>query len=269
MDKKAWTAQCMDWKTRYDSVQPSMLEPDAYQYEGKSYTHPYAFLRKLGKAAPDNAVFVGDLGGVSAAIGHALELRKGQRFLTNNGNAPMGFAMAGAMGAWIADPKRPVIAIIGDGGMNMNIQELQTLINYGIKLKVVILNNHIYGITKAYQETNFEGRMEGCGPVGYNPPDFVKVSEAYGIKAIRCERNADIDSAIKAMLQHDGPVVLDVNMHEYHVYEPRIFGWSTPIEDMYPYLPRDELKKQMHIDVHETFHDPKMPNVVSKQSTME
>jgi len=58
-------------------------------------------------------------------------------------------------------------------------------------------------------------------------------------------------------------------MHEYHVYEPRIFGWSTPIEDMYPYLPREELKKQMHIDVHETFHDPKYPNVASKQTTME
>lgn len=265
--KDSWVAQCMDWKNRYDTVQEWMFADDAYVYDGQPYVHPYAFLRDLGRAAPDDTIFVGDLGGISAAVGHALELHGDQRFQTSNGNAPMGFSFAAAMGSKVAAPGRQVIAIIGDGGMNVNIQELQTLLNYDIRLKTVILNNHIYGITKAYQQTNFEGRMEACGPVGYSPPDFVKVCEAYGIETLQCSTNADRADSIRALLDHPGPVVMDVNMHEYHTYEPRIFGWSTPIEDMYPYLDREELRAQLYIKPHETFDTPVYPNFASKSDT--
>jgi len=265
--KDAWITQCMDWKHRYDSVQDWMFADDAYVYEGTPYVHPYAFLRDLGRTAPDDAIFVGDLGGISAAIGHALEFHGDQRFQTSNGNAPMGFSFAAAMGSKVAAPERQVIAIIGDGGMNVNIQELQTLLNYDIRLKTVILNNHIYGITKAYQQTNFAGRMEACGPVGYSPPDFIKVCEAYGVETLRCSTNAKRTEAISALLDHPGPVVLDVNMHEYHTYEPRIFGWSTPIEDMYPYLDREELRAQLYVQPHETFDNPVYPNFASKADT--
>jgi acetolactate synthase-1/2/3 large subunit len=115
-------------------------------------------------------ILVGDCGGNIVVSNHAFETKYGQRNLTNNGNSPMGFSFAGAMGAWFAAPSRQVVCTIGDGGFNMNPQELQTFINYGVKVKTFILNNHIYGITKAYQETNFQGRAEACGPKGYNPP---------------------------------------------------------------------------------------------------
>ena len=87
----------------------------------------------------------------------------------------MGFSFSGAIGAYFANPKRNIVCIIGDGGMNMNIQELQTIKNYNIKIKTIILNNHIYGITKAFQETNFDGKSEACGPRGYIPPNFIKI----------------------------------------------------------------------------------------------
>ena len=259
-----WQSKCQEWKTKYDTTLPWMFKDDAYVWEGINRTHPYAFLRDLGNLAPENAIFIGDIGGVSAAIGHALELRGEQLFQTNNGNAPMGFAFAAAIGAKVAAPNREVIAIIGDGGMNINIQELQTLINYGINVKTIILNNQVYGITKAFQETNFEGRMEACGPIGYNPPNFVKVADAYGVSANVCKDNSSRIDAIKWLLSQEQPALLDVDMCEYHVYEPRIFGWSTPIEDMYPYLPREELKEQLFITPHETFYDPAMPGHSSK-----
>lgn len=269
--KTSWYERCMTWKTKYCTTHSWMFKDDAYVWEGKNRTHPYAFLHDLALLAPDNAIFVGDLGGVSAAIGHSLELHGKQLFQTNNGNAPMGFSFAAAMGAKVAAPDRQVIAIIGDGGMNMNIQELQTLKNYNIAVKTVILNNQIYGITKAFQETNFEGRMEACGPAGYNPPNFIKIANAYDVDTYICHENSERKTSIEWLLSRDGPAVLEVDMYEYHLYEPRIFGWSTPIEDMYPYLPRKELLEQLFITPHETFDEPAMPDgsADGKEKSME
>ena len=173
----------------------------------------------------------------------------------------MGFSFAGAIGACFGTSS-PVICTIGDGGFCMNIQELQTLINYRIKLKTFILNNQIYGITKAYQETNFEGRAEACGPKGYHPPNFSKIAKAYGIYVVEIENNSQIERKVEEVLEYDGPVVCDVRMPEYHTYEPKIIGWETPIEDMYPYLSREEFIENMMIDPVEGWQTPFMPDVV-------
>jgi acetolactate synthase-1/2/3 large subunit len=226
-------------------------------------------MRRLSEKLGPDAIVVSDVGGVSVVVGHAFNTKSGQRYFTNNGNAPMGFGMAGAVGAWLAAPNRPVVAIIGDGGFNINIQELQTLVNYGVKVKSFILNNHIYGITKAFQETNFQGRCEACGPVGYNPPDFVKIVKAYGIAAFQINSNADIDGVIDQVMAHDGPAVCDVNCHDYHTYEPRIFGWSTPVEDMYPYLPRDEFRGNLYIEPYGDWENPEMPDISQPNTAME
>jgi len=203
-------------------------------------------------------------------FGHAFETKFGQRYVTSNGHAPMGFSFAGAIGAWLgADRSRQVVCLIGDGGFNMNIQELQTLVNYGIKIKTFILNNHIYGITKQFQETNFQGRTEACGPVGYNPPDFVKVAKAYGIKTFAINKNSEMNGRIDEVLAYDHAVVCDVNCHEFRQYEPRIFGWSTPIEDLYPYLPREEFQANMYIEPLENWLNPEYPDFHQKDQTME
>ena len=151
----------------------------------------------------------------------------------------------------------------------MNIQEMQTLINYKIPVKTFIINNHIYGITKAFQKTNFQGREEACGPKGYSPPDFFKISEAYNIKIIRINNDNELEEKISEALNYDGPVIIDVNCHEYHLYEPRLIGWATPIEDMYPYLPREEFRDNMIIEPLENWKDPYMPDVAVKVETME
>ena len=132
---------------------------------------------------------------------------------------------------------------------NMNIQELQTIVNYNIPVKVIILNNHIYGITKAYQKTNFEGRIEACGPVGYNPPNFIKIAQAYNIETLKINKLEEFDEIVDKFLSMNNAVILDVDCHEFHNYEPRIFGWNTPIEDMYPYIDREEFKSNMFIDL--------------------
>lgn len=254
-DRASWTERVMEWKRRYDPVRPEF-------FTQQERVHPYAFMRRLSEKMGASDILVGDCGGNIVVSNHAFETKYGQRNLTNNGNSPMGFSFAGAMGAWLADPSRQVVCTIGDGGFNMNPQEMQTFVNYGVKVKTFILNNHIYGITKAYQETNFQGRAEACGPKGYQPPDFIRLAQAYGIKTVSIANHPEMDSKIEAVLRYDGPVVCDVDMDEYHTYEPRIFGWKTPIEDMYPYLPREEFKENMLIDPADGWMSPEYPDKV-------
>ena len=253
--RASWTERVMEWKRKYDPVRPEF-------FKQKERVHPYAFMRRLSEKMGATDVLVGDCGGNIVVSNHAFETKYGQRNLTNNGNSPMGFSFAGAMGAWFADPTRQVVCTIGDGGFNMNLQELQTFLNYGVKVKTFILNNHIYGITKAYQETNFQGRAEACGPKGYRPPNFIKLAQAYGVKTVTIGNHAEMNAKIDEVLQYNGPVVCDVDMDEYHTYEPRIFGWKTPIEDMYPYLSREEFRDNMVVEPVEGWMCPEYPDVV-------
>ena len=240
-----WVDRVMGWKKKYDPVTDDMFKP-------RKYPHPYAFTRILSEEMNDNDIFVADCGGNIVVSNHAFETKVGQRYFTNNGNSPMGFSFAGAIGAAMAaDELQNVVCVIGDGGFNMNIQELQTIVNYQIPVKTIILNNHIYGITKAFQETNFEGRAEACGPVGYNPPNFVDIVNAYKIPTMIIDDGSDYDEIrkqIRAFLSVQGPVVMDLNCHEYHTYDPKIVGWETPIEDMYPYLDEEEFNSNMYIE---------------------
>ncbi len=253
--RASWTERVMEWKRKYDPVRPEF-------FKQKERVHPYAFMRRLSEKMGATDVLVGDCGGNIVVSNHAFETKYGQRNLTNNGNSPMGFSFAGAMGAWFADPTRQVVCTIGDGGFNMNLQELQTFLNYGVKVKTFILNNHIYGITKAYQETNFQGRAEACGPKGYRPPNFIKLAQAYGAKTVTIGNHAEMNAKIDEVLQYNGSVVCDVDMDEYHTYEPRIFGWKTPIEDMYPYLSREEFRDNMVVEPVEGWMCPEYPDVV-------
>ena len=240
-----WVDKVMDWKIKYDPVVDNM-------FKSRKYPHPYAFIRILSEEMKSNDIFVADCGGNIVVSNHAFETKTGQRYFTNNGNSPMGFSFAGAIGASIAaDDLQDVVCVIGDGGFNMNIQELQTIVNYNIPVKTIILNNHIYGITKAFQETNFDGRAEACGPIGYNPPNFKDIVEAYKIPTMVVDDGMDYDKVraqIKEFLNHKGPIVMDFNCHEYHTYDPKIVGWKTPIEDMYPYLSEDEFNENMYIE---------------------
>ena len=160
----------------------------------------------------------------------------------------MGFSFAAAIGAWFADSSRPVICIIGDGGMQMNIQELQTVINYGVKIKIFIIDNRCYGITKSFQKNHNGNRFEASCAPHYIPPDFCKVAQAYGIHSLSISRNDEIKSAIKLTLAYEESVICIVKCPDFCDYWPAIKGWSDPIEDMSPKLPRDEFRANMLIE---------------------
>lgn len=250
--KNEWLSKCMHWKNQYDPVLKKY-------YNTKSFVHPYVFIRKLSKKLKKNDILVADCGGNIVTCNHAFETKQGQLYFSNNGNSPMGFSFSGAIGSYLANPKGQVYCVIGDGGMNMNIQELQTIKIYNIKIKVIILNNKILGITKAFQKTNYQGKTEAVGPRGYSPPDYIKICKAYGIKTISLKNYNEIDDKINKFLKFDGPMILDVNCKNFYTYEPRIFGWDTPIEDMYPYLNRKEFKSNLFIKPMPNWKNPRKP----------
>lgn len=212
-----WLDQCRDWVKQYDPVTPEML---------RDPLHHYGFIRVLSEKLPDNAIIVSDTGGNVIMMGHAFRSKQGQRIFTSNGNTPMGFAMCGAIGAWFAEPERPVICIIGDGGMQLNIQELQTIKKYGCKVKVFVINNGILGNTKSYQRVNGKAEL-ACGPDGYSAPDFEAIAKAYGL---------------------DPFTVVDVVDYDRCQYEPRMSRWDAPIEEMHPPLPEAEFLANMQIE---------------------
>lgn len=250
-----WLEKTRLWREKYDPV----LE----EYNNSKFVNPYIFISELSKQLLPGDVIVGDCGGNVVVTNQAFKTKYGQRLCSSNGNSPMGYSFSGAIGACYAKGKNSnnnVICLISDGGFNMNIQDLQTVKLNNLPLKTFIMNNHVYGIIKAYQDTNLEGRHEASGPKGYNPPDFIKIVKAYGIETESIQNHSDLRKKIKKVLDYNGPIVCDVNMHEYYKYEPRIFGWKTPIEDMYPYLSREEFISNMFIDPVEGWKDPVLPN---------
>jgi acetolactate synthase-1/2/3 large subunit len=230
-----WLDLVLAWRDKYDPV--------ASKYEGQQL-NPYTFARELSGHVAENAIIVGDCGGNIVALNHGFKTKRGQRYITNNGNSPMGFSLAGAIGAWFADPSRQVICVIGDGGMMLNVQELQTVANYNIPLKIFVINNEIYGISRAFQHTHFEGRLNTTGPDGYKPASFDRIAFGFEI-AHKVVRNAH---SIALILEADCPVLAELHCPGFCDYTPAIRGWNTPIEDMYPLLPREEFRSNMIID---------------------
>lgn len=258
-DVSSWTKQVFIWKSKYDPVRPEF-------FKQKEKVNPYAFIRTLSQEMKAGDVLVADCGGNIVTSNHAFATKNGQYYFSNNGNSPMGFSFCGAIGAWFASNKKNnVVCIIGDGGFNMNIQELQTLLTYGIKIKTFILNNHVYGIIKAFQDTNVEGRHEASGPKGYVPPNFIKISNAFGVTTRQIKKNSSAKKTIQEVLSCKESVICDVDCGNWYTYEPRVFGWNTPIEDMHPYLSRDEFRKNMIIDPVPGWETPTLPGIRTKK----
>lgn len=230
----SWLARCREWVDQYDPVEPEMLaEP----------FHHYGFMFALSEELPSNAIIVSDTGGNVIMMGHCFRSKAGQRIFSSNGNTPMGFALAGAMGAWFAEPSRPVICIIGDGGMQLNIQELQTIQHYKVPLKIFVINNHILGNTKSYQRVNKKAEL-ACGPDGYSAPDFVRVANAYGIPAYSIG-DWDHFHYVEESLAMKCATLVDVVHHDFCDYAPRLSRWDAGIEEMHPPLPEEEFLKNM------------------------
>lgn len=187
------------------------------QQEHKSLdtVNPYLFSRKLLSAMADDGVVFADTGANLTWLMQGAEPREGQRIISAWGNSPMGYSVPAAVGGKLAEPNRQVVATIGDGGFQMNIQELQTIVGNRVDVKVFIFNNRCLGNIKIGARREFESRIHGNdATTGYTTPDFLKVAAAYGLRTESIQSDDDVDKVLEAVLSSNEPIIVEVNIHE-------------------------------------------------------
>jgi acetolactate synthase-1/2/3 large subunit len=243
---RSWLDWCLERKRRYPVVLP--------EYVGASMpVNPYVFVDELSRHLDSDAVVVTANGAAVVVTNQAIRLPRGARLICSSGTASMGYDLPAAIGACIA-AGRPVICLAGDGSVQMNIQELQTIVHHHLPVKIFIFDNHGYLSMRQTQDNIFGGRHVGADPEsGVSLPDMVAIASAYGIPARRVSRHDELAAAIAETLRGPGPQLCDVVMDPRQVFAPKVAGMklpdgrmvSNPLEDMHPLLSRAELADNM------------------------
>jgi len=190
---------------------------------------PYDVVRRLGEIVADDAVVAADTGAAVCWLHQSFPVKRHTLF-TSGGNSPMGYALCAAIGAKVTAPNRQVVSYNGDGGLQVNIQEFQTIKHLNLDIAVVVMNNGSYGIIKQFQDSYLDSRYTASLD-GYSTPDFGAVARAYGLDYQRVERLEELTPD----LFERGPIVIDVILSDQTLIEPKL-EMGRPINDQYPYL---------------------------------
>jgi acetolactate synthase-1/2/3 large subunit len=227
-DTREWLRTVDDWKQRYGMENRHMLE-------GNGFVSPYMFVERLNSILPDDAIVAIDTGATLVWAYQTLKPGVSMRIFSNLGNSSMGFALPAAIGAAIAEPTRPVFCLIGDGGMQQNVQELVTAKRYGLNIKVLVFNNSGFGIIKQFQNSYLHGRhvATSCAEIyGARGVDFCALAHAYGVDAHRISSLEDI--CMHSLLD-SGLVVYDVIIHENQGIQPKT-DFGNSLCNMSPFI---------------------------------
>jgi acetolactate synthase-1/2/3 large subunit len=250
MDFSDWMKRCRKYREAF----PTIVES---RQKVKGRADSYNFFDVLSGCAERDAVFVFGNGTACVSSYQSLRLKAGQNIVVNSGCASMGYDIPAAIGAWFAAPHRPVICVTGDGSMQMNIQELQTIYHNRLPIKLFVLNNEGYVSIRNTQKGFFNGHFVGCGiGSGVSCPDTLKIAEAYGLQGMRIDDQTNLHDRLGDVLAVDGPVVCEVMLDPEEKMEPKLSSEvkqdgrivSKPLEDMYPFLDREVFKNQMIIE---------------------
>ena len=207
--------------------------PDTAESPSLKGINPNAFFHELSHAARSAAAYVCDVGQHQMWAAQSLELGPEQRFLTSGGMGAMGFGLPAAIGASFAVPGQPVVVVAGDGGFQLNIQELQTVRHNGLPLKIVLLNNGCHGMVRQFQQSYFDERYQST-LWGYSAPDFERVAAAYDIPAATIEREEQFSGALSWLFASpDAPALLQVMIDTYTNAYPKL-AFGRPITEMEP-----------------------------------
>lgn len=229
-----WIAHCQQMKKKYPNVLP--------EYANESPLNEYYFTDRLSKCVGNDANIIVDTGSVCNIVSQSWMLKEGQNYLISGGLSCMGF-WATSIGA--CQEERQIIAIAGDGSTQMNIQEFATMQYNRLPIKLFVYNNNGYMLIRHNQHNYMNDRFLGVGPdSGLQTPDFVKIAEAYGLKAVRICSDDDLDTKIQEVLDYDGPIVCEVIVQEFAPIVPRIASRVMPdgslkaadFDDLYPFL---------------------------------
>lgn len=242
-----WGETCRKWREQW----PVCLPEYAEEREG---INKYFFIEKLKDHLRHDSVVVSDAGSSYYVTSQALKIRDQQRYITSGAQADMGFTLPAAIGVSVATAGGEVVGITGDGSLQMNIQELQTVVHHQFPVKLVVWNNNGYLSIRATQRKFFAGRELGTDPKsGLSLPETEKIAAAYGIPYLQVSGSDLLDAALEKMMSAKGPMILEVMCPENQEIIPTASSKklpdgrmvSKPLEDMYPFMDREEFLSNM------------------------
>jgi len=249
--RSPWLERCRAWRARYPFV-------TAEQRNQSDAINTYAFSTILSEEAAEGDIILPGSSGLAVEIFlTAFKSKRGQRIFHNKGTGAMGLAQPAAIGACLAGGRRRTICIDGDGGFLMNIQELETVKRLDLPIKFFVLNNDCYASIRTSQ-TNYFGQLVAADESsGLSLPDLVTVSKAFGIEARRLTQPETLRDEIRAILDGDGPFVCEIVVPPAEPRIPSVRSTqrpdgsmvSKPLEDLYPFLDREEFRENMLIPV--------------------
>jgi len=249
-DRSAWVGWCLERRRRYPVVLPEYASDDSRG------VNPYVFVDRISEHLDADDIVV-TANGAACVVGfQALRIQRGMRLIGNSGTASMGYDLPAAIGACVASGHR-VICFAGEGSIQMNLQELETIAFNRLPVKVFIFDNGGYLSIRQTQDNMFGGHYVGEGPrSGVGFPDMIRIAEAYGIPAERVSEHALLDGAIGRALTEDGPALVVVAMDPEQNFAPKVASQrlpsghivSKPLEDMWPFLDREEFLSNMIVE---------------------
>ncbi|MBI4063330.1 MAG: thiamine pyrophosphate-binding protein [Elusimicrobia bacterium] len=234
-----WLERIRIWKQNYPICLP--------EYDNETKVNPYVFMRELSGAVQDDAVVVTDCGSNLIWTMQGFMARGNQRLISAFNHSPMGYSLPASMGAALAKGG-PVVCITGDGGLQMNIQELATIERHNIPVKIFVMNNHGHGIIQGTLDSWLDGRHYAASPdFGLPDPDYTRVAQAYGLKTETIRDHRELSYKMTEVLQSDGPVLCNVELLNRNQIAPKLL-YGRPLEDPHPLLKREEFRRNMIVE---------------------
>ena len=258
----SWNETVKYWLKKYPVCRPEFLEND-----DSKKANVYAFIKDIGDSAKENQITVVGNGSACVVGGHSYIIKKGQRFISNSAVASMGYDLPAAIGAYMANLdgkvyEKELILITGDGSIQMNLQELQTIVHHKMDIKIFLINNEGYHSIRQTQNKFFgDEPLVGIGPDSgdLSFPDMEKLAGAYGITYFCAKTNSELEDAVSKTFKAVGPVICEAFVTKEQNFEPKSSGKqladgrmvSPPLEDLTPFLSDEEMEENMII--------PRMP----------
>lgn len=249
-EHKDWMIWALERKQKFPIVLAEYWENDR--------VNPYCFMEKLFEQLPENQKVITGNGSACVTSFQAADLKRGQRLWTNSGCATMGYDLPGAIGVNKATGGESIVCLAGDGSIMMNLQELQTIVGSHLPIKIFLLNNSGY-VSIFQTHRNFFGGVEvGGGPKsGVSFPSFEKISNAFDIPYASARNHGELESAITKTLIESGPALCEIFLDENIVFAPKLGAkqhpdgriTSPPLEDLSPFLTREQLRENMIITI--------------------
>ncbi|MCV2371190.1 thiamine pyrophosphate-binding protein [Roseateles oligotrophus] len=248
-----WVARCRDYETQFPWVGPEHEDREGFM-------NSYRFMQRLNGFFKPGQTVVTDMGTALLCAHQALRLTTGQRLMTSTGLGEMGYGLPGAIGVSFASDRGEVMCLNCDGGMMLNLQELQTIVHHQLPIKLFIFNNDGYLMIKHTQNAMFKSGFVGTDRAsGVSCPDYAKIAAAFEIPAFQIRHWGECDATLAAVQAASGPVICEVFMHPEQPFSPKLSlvartdGTlvSPPLEDLSPLLPRAVLDAAMLVGMHE------------------